>query len=68
MPVTDRLQKVIEVGDIVEIPGVVTTIGGTATNPTVTITTKYPGFDGNTDAIAAVDSIQVTKSEFTPRS
>lgn len=58
---TDAIQFHIAVGDIVNIPGAVTAIGGTPTAPTVTITTKYKGFDGNTDVVGPVDIIQVIK-------
>jgi len=57
---TGRLQAEIAVGDPVKILGTVTAIGGTAQAPTITITTKYKGHDGNTDSIT-VDSIQTIK-------
>lgn len=56
---TDAYQNNFEVGDIVLVPIVVTAIGGTTAAPTVTGTTIYDGFDGNSDSIGAVDAIQV---------
>jgi len=56
---TDRLQAVVEVGSIVNVPCVITAVGGTTSQPTVTLVTKYKGFDGNTDVIGPVDAIQV---------
>jgi hypothetical protein len=67
MPV-DRLQKPFAVGDIVMVPIVVTAVGGSDANPTVTGTTKYVGFDGNTDSIGPVDAIQTVYLESLPRS
>lgn len=58
----DRLQSHVVVGSIVNIPIVITAIGGTAASPTVTGSTKYPGFDGNTDSIT-VDAIQVIEDK-----
>jgi len=63
MPTSDRIQHQFEVGQIVNIPGVVTAVGGTTTQPTVSITTKYVGFDGNTDNLGPVDAIQVIKDQ-----
>ena len=57
---TGRLQAEITVGDPVKIIGVVTATGGTQQAPTITIETKYKGFDGNKDTIT-VDAIQVIK-------
>ena len=59
---TDRIQSNFQVGDIVNVPIQVTAIGGTTAAPTVTGTTKYPGFDGNTDSIT-VDAIQVIEDK-----
>jgi len=59
----DRLQSDFTVGDIVLIPFVVTSIGGTTAAPTVLGTTKYAGFDGNTDSVTTVDAIQVIKDK-----
>ena len=56
----DRLQHEIVVGDIVNIPFEVTAISGTA-SPTVSGTTKYPGFDDARDSVTTVDAIQVIK-------
>lgn len=56
-------QNKIKVGDIVNVPCVVTAIGGTTSQPTVTLTTKYAGFAGTVTAVATVlDCIQVYKS------
>lgn len=63
MPTMDGQQNNFEVGDVVNIPIVVTAIGGTTAKPTVTGTSKYGGFDGNTDVITTVDSIQVVKDK-----
>jgi len=63
MPFTDALQKQVQVGDIVNVPCIVTATGGTSSQPTVSLTTKYKGFDGNTDALSALDAIQVIKDE-----
>lgn len=60
---TDVLQAQFELGDTVNIPIVITAIGGTTAKPTVTGTSKYPGFDGNTDTITTVDSVQVVKDK-----
>ncbi len=59
---TDRLQSNFQVGDIVNIPCVVTAVTGT-TSPAVSLTTKYPAFDGNTDTISGMDAIQVIKDK-----
>jgi len=65
---TDRIQQNFVLGDIVNIPIVVTGIGGTQQAPTVTGTTKYAGFDGNTDSVGPVDSVQVVKDQSLPKS
>lgn len=67
MPI-DRIQQNFSVGDIVNVPIVVTAIGGTQQAPTVTGTTKYVGFDGNSDTVGPVDSIQVVKDQSLPHS
>jgi hypothetical protein len=54
-------QGIFQVGDVVLVPMIVTAISG-GTQPTVTGTTKYRGFDGNTDSIT-VDAVQVVKDE-----
>jgi hypothetical protein len=54
-------QGFIQVGDIINVPVVVTAVSG-GTQPTITGTTKYKGFDGNTDSIT-VDAIQAVKDE-----
>ena len=56
----DRIQHEFEVGDVVNIPFVVTAVT-TGASPTVSGTTKYPGFDGNRDSVTTVDAIQVIK-------
>jgi len=56
----DRIQHDFVVGDIVNIPCVVTAVGAGA-SPTVAMTTKYPGFDAATDAVTTLDAIQVIK-------
>lgn len=61
---SDRTQTVIVVGDLVNIPGTVTAFGGTDAKPTVQVTTKYAGFDGNTDVLTEIDCIQVIKSDY----
>ena len=60
---SDAIQSQFEVGDVVNVPIVVTAIGGTTAAPTVTGTTKYEGFDGNTDSIGPVDAIQVIEDK-----
>lgn len=62
MPV-DRIQSNFAVGDVVNIPIVVTAVGGTTTEPTVTGTTKYPGFNGSTDSVGPLDAIQVIEDK-----
>ena len=59
MPTSDVTQDQFNVGDIVNVPMVVTAIGGTVAAPTVTGTTKYAGFDGNKDTVGPVDAVQV---------
>ena len=54
-------QGFIQVGDVVNVQIVVTAVSG-GTQPTITGTTKYKGFDGNTDPIT-VDAIQAIKDE-----
>ena len=62
MPV-DRIQSQFTVGDIVNVPCTVTAVGGTTTEPTVTLTTKYPGFNGSTDSVGPLDAIQVIEDK-----
>ena len=57
--VSDAIQSKFEIGQVVNIVGVVTAIGGTTVEPTVTIQTKYAGFDGNKDTVGPVDATQV---------
>lgn len=59
MGVTDAVQNEFEVGAIVNVPCEVTAIGGTTANPTVTLETKYAGFDGNKDTLGPINSNQV---------
>lgn len=61
MPTSDAIQHTFEIGDIVNVPCVVTAITGVS-QPALTLTTKYPGWDGNTDTVS-VDSKQVIKDE-----
>lgn len=63
MSVVDAVQNFIEVGSIVNVRIQVTAIGGTTTEPTITGTTIYEGFDGNADTIGPVDSIQVVEDK-----
>jgi hypothetical protein len=59
----DRIQSDFVVGDIVNVPAKVTAVGGTTTKPTVALTSKYEGFDGNTDSVTTLDAIQVIKDK-----
>lgn len=54
----DTIQSHFTVGQVINIPVIVTAVGGTTAEPTVTGTTKYVGWDGNTDSIT-VDAKQV---------
>jgi len=56
---TDRLQSDIAIGQVVNIPITVTAVGGTATQPTITGTTKHKGFAGTNTSVGPVDAIQV---------
>lgn len=56
---TDALTEPFVVGMIVNVPCTVTAIGGTTAAPTVTLTTKYAGFNGSTDSVGPLDAIQV---------
>jgi len=58
----DSIQKPFAVGDVVNVPCIVTAVGGTASQPNVTLTTKYVGWDGNADTVS-VDTKQVIKDE-----
>lgn len=60
---SDAIQFRFEIGDIVNVPCVVASTGGTAASPTVTLTTKYVGFDGNTDSLGPIDAKQVIKDK-----
>jgi len=60
---TDVIQNFFQTGDIVNVPCVVTGTGGTPSQPTVTLTSKYKGFDGNTDSVTTLDAIQVIKDK-----
>lgn len=59
MATSDETANQFNVGDVVNVPIVVTAIGGTPANPTVTGTTKYVGFNGSADTIGPIDSVQV---------
>lgn len=59
----DRIQSQFEVGQVVNIPIVVTGIGGTPAAPTITGTTKLAGYAGTFTAITTVDCIQVIKDK-----
>lgn len=59
MATSDETANQFNVGDKVNVIIVVTAIGGTPAAPTVTGTTKYAGYDGNTDVIGPVDAVQV---------
>jgi len=63
MDVVDRVQNFVTVGSIVNVQIRITAIGGTPQAPTVTGTTVYAGFDGNTDSIGPVDAIQVIEEK-----
>lgn len=56
---SDQIQHIFTVGEIVNVPMRVTAVGGTTAQPTVTGTTQYPGFDGNTDSVGPLDAKQV---------
>lgn len=56
---TDRLQSEIAVGQVVNVPIIVTAIGGTSAQPTITGTTKHKNFAGANTSIGPVDAIQV---------
>ena len=59
MATSDSIQHQFIVGDIVNVPCVVASVGGTSVKPTVTLTTKYVGYDAATDSLGPIDSIQV---------
>jgi hypothetical protein len=59
MATSDQTANQFNIGDPVAIIGIVTAIGGTPANPTVTILTKAAGFDGNRDSVGPVDANQV---------
>ncbi len=59
MPTTDRLQTVLEVGMIVNVPCVITALDQT-TEPTVTLRTYLPDFSDAADTeLGPIDAIQV---------
>jgi len=60
---TDSIQNNIQLGDIVNVPCKVTGTGGTTSQPTVTLETKYRGFDGLVDTVTTLDAIQVIKDK-----
>jgi len=55
----DAIQRRFEVGQVVNVPCIVTAVGGDGAEPTVTMTTKYAGFNGNTDTVGPLDANQV---------
>jgi len=57
MPI-ERLQAEVAVGNIVNVPCVVTAITG-GTQPTVTLETINRGFNGLNDVVGPLDTIQV---------
>lgn len=59
---TDRTQAEITVGDPVLVSCIVTSIGGTAQAPVLTLTPKYKNFAGAQPTIS-VDAIQVQKED-----
>ena len=62
MPTQDAIQHYFEVGEVVNVPCTVTAVGGTTAKPTLTLQTKYEGFDGSKDTLAdTLDAIQVIK-------
>lgn len=58
---SDVIQHIFTVGDTVNVPCVVSAIGGTPAKPALTLTTVYKGFDGNTNSIS-VDSDRVIQT------
>lgn len=56
---TDVTQRHFQVGEVVNIPCIVTAVIGTS-EPSLTLVTKYTGFNGATDTIT-VDSKQVIR-------
>ena len=63
MPVQDGQGKWFDVGDIVNVPCEVTAIAGTTGNPTVTLETKYKGFNAAVDALGPIDANQVVVAD-----
>ena len=62
MATSDAIQHLFIVGEVVNVPCTVTAVGGTTAKPTLTLQTKYEGFDGSKDTLAdTLDSIQVIK-------
>ena len=59
MPVQDASGRWIDVGTAVVIPCIVTAIAGTGPSPTVTLVTKYKGFNAATDSLGPIDPNQV---------
>lgn len=65
MATSDATQNQFNVGDVVNVPCIVTAIGGTPQEPTVTMTTKYDGYDGNADTVGPLDNLQVVLNKQT---
>lgn len=59
----DRLQADVEVGQVVNVPMVITSVGGTPQQPTLTGTLLYKSFAGTNASLGPVDAIQVTLEE-----
>ncbi len=60
---SDAIQHIFEIGEVVNVPCFVRGIAGTAAQPTLTLETKYSGFDGNKDTITTVDARQVIQDK-----
>jgi hypothetical protein len=55
----DVIQSYFDVGSVVNVPCVVSAIGGTPAKPTLTLVTKYVDFSGNLITLTTVDAKQV---------
>lgn len=58
---SDAIQHIFQVGDVVNVPCTVTAISGTS-EPALTLTTIYLGWNGSADTIS-VDSKQVIQKQ-----